>query len=323
MPFVPNPETVEDSAIVQPRTLGYDLRTVSFLGGNDIAVERLAGTVRTTLSRQQVSVDVIPGGGVRLTIIDARAIDIGDSLIATRSSAAADPAVLPASGAAPAQSVRASLSRLFASVQELTLRPAGEGGTGQPGAISRPEVVSLITDAIAGITPAFTEALRTRLLAARTEAEVQAAIDTALAGIGTDIRRVVDGAFVVALIDAQEGNTDWRTPGAVDVSVDPNQMTGDGRTATPISIVQGGIAAGLLAAGAVATGNLDNEAVTIDKLSAVLQGNWRNMLRSVREISVTGATATATRVDGTEFTFPVGSGMGGGGRSVLDLGPID
>ena len=320
MAYNANPRSTQARADFIPRTLEYTLPVTSYADGADIQVEVLDrdGTTRRTLSRAQMSVEALSGGGVTCTLIDRSGVfEDGDTLIVTRSTVVDDPSSYSQTGAAPSGSVRASNQRLFALIQELVARVAQmTGGEGGAAGLTDPQVRGIVTNAIAGITPQFTQALADRIAAAQTAAEVRSAINTALDGIDVDIRRVVDGSFVVALIDAAEGNTDWRTRTAVDVAVDGNQMTGTGALGSPITIIQGGIAAGLLAANAVATSNIANEAVTIDKLSAVLQGNWRNMLRSVKEISVSGSTATATRVDGTTFTFGVGTGMGGGSGDV-------
>ena len=501
MAYNVNPATTQMRVDFLPNPLErqvYVLPVVSYDDGRDIAIEVERNGVRTELSRNQMSVEAISGGGIRCRLLDDSGVfELGDNLIATRSSPTDDPSSYPRTGLAQAGAVRASMQRLFALIQErvaggtagvadpvatdihravftpqrvmadtqvqagganryflesriftgdpgdtlTSITPTGiridvtgfysldlqavvqiqnvghsgewgvsliraNGLTGadevihqssifsahtesvavgateeyieelqfpiskfnegdhlylalsfghddtgqshifravvlgeqpgpapdtrltirrytqvpapsQSGTLDRPQVLSIVTNAINGITPKFTAALEARLNAARTAAEVQSAIDTALDGIDVDIRRVVDGNFVIGLIDAQEGNTDWRTRTAVDVAVDGNQMAGDGSPTNPIGIITGGIVAGLLAANAVATTNIEDEAVTLDKLSAVLQGNWRNMLRSVREIEVTGGTATATRVDGTTFTFSVGTGMGGDGGGAL------
>ena len=309
MAYSPRPETTRDSADYAVGTTQYTLQVASYTGGADVAVHRERAGTLTAITRQQATLEALSGGGVEIKIEDVSLWQAGDRIVATRSSEADDPSSYTGFGPAGNVAVRASMERVFAIVQELI---ADTGEAASQG-VSLPQVDAAITAAIAAQDPIFTTALKKRLEATLSATEVATAIDAVLDGLPARIRAGVTGSFVVGLIDTATGSATWRTGQAPSISVDPDQMTGDGSSTSPVTIVSDGITLGLIAANAVATRNIGDEQVTIDKLSAVLQANWRNMLLSARSITVSGGTATVTRVDGTTYTFDVGTGMGGSG----------
>ena len=306
------PYTTSDTADFVAGTLTYRLRVLSAQAGADVSLERERAGVRRALTTSEASAGAV-AGGILVTLHDAALWADGDTLYATRTSAAEDPSTHPASGAVSALAVRASFQRAFDLMREML----AESRDPQAGAVTTPEMTAAIAAALAAQDPLFTAALKTRLEGTLTRAEIEGLIDTALDGLPAAVTRNVTGTFVVALLDGVLGSRDWRLTPEATVSVDPAQMSGSGAAASPITIIARGITVGLLAANAVETLNLQDQAVTLDKLSGRLQGNWQNMLRAAQEITTEGGVATITRVDGTTYTVPVGQGSGGGGGTAL------
>ena len=310
------PATTRARAAYVPGTTGYTLSVTSYSDGRDVSVQRDRGGVLLNVTPAQAGVEALSGGGVRITIQDASLWAAGDTLQVTRTSPVDDPSAYPRTGAASALSVRASMERIFALFQEIL---ADAVGGEVP--VSQVQLQNAVTAAIAARSPQFTAALLARLEGTMSRDQIANAIDAAFDDLPTAVQTNVTGDFVITLLDTAIGSRVWREPPVVSVSVDPNQMSGTGSTASPISIIQDGITVGLLAANAVQSRNIGDEQVTLDKLAAALQANWRNMLLSARSITVSAGTATVTRVDGSTYTFDVGTGGVGGNLEVFDVDP--
>ena len=323
MAYDPTPTTTRAHADYITGTTRYTLGVLSYASGRDIIIERERSTdftPFTEIDRTGATVSVPSGGGVQIDILDTSLFQTGDVIYATRSSEAVNPSSFSGTGSASNLAVRSSMTRIFAILRELIQETFNEETSG----VTLPQVQSAITTALAAVDPQFTAALKTRLEGTMSRAQVEAAIDDALDDLPQAVRDNVTGAFVISLIDTATGSTSWRTLQQPSISVDPNQLGGDGSAASPINILTDGITVGLIAANAVQTRNIGDQQVTLTKLSSVLQARWNELSNAITNITTSGGIATATQIDGTTLTFSVGTGrggMGGGSLEVFDIDP--
>ena len=267
MPYDATPQTTTDRADFIPGTTAYPVRVQSLDGGRDVVLRRDRAGVLTEIPGSAFSA-AVDAGALTVTLVDLSHWAANDRLVVSRSSAAQDTA-------AHTGATATSFARLFAIVRELIGADVGAAP-----AVDEVQLRRVVDAALAVQDPKWTQALQARLEATMSRAQVEGAIDAALDGLPAAVQANVGGAFVVGLLDAYLTSTDWRTQPEVAVTVDPGQMAGDGKPTAPISILADGITVGLIAANAVETRNVLDEAITLDKLAAALQSNWRNMLLS-------------------------------------------